>query len=186
MKRVSRCFLLPAVLLLAACAAIAPQPEEAPAPPFEMNGRILVNDQQHRFTGNVRWEHGTEADDIWLAAPLGQTIAHMHAGPDGAVLVAADQTAYRAGSIESLTRRALGWGFPAAEMRHWLLGRPSPSAPVSELERDADQRVLAFTQGAWRVTLGYAEAGAQPSRLDVAGNGATMRLVVDNINVQAP
>jgi outer membrane lipoprotein LolB len=187
MKRVFRRCTFLAVTLLAACAEIAPQPDQFPVPPFELSGRILVNDEEHRFSGQVRWERANGTDDIWLGAPLGQTVAHLHADRGGATLTAADQRSYSAGSIEALTQRALGWRFPAAALRHWVLGEPSPGLPVSEVERDGSQRFVAFTQPPWRVTLAYREdAASQPSRVDVAGNGATMRLVIDAISLNKP
>ena len=187
MKRALRRCAFLALALLAACAAIEPQPEQSPAPAFELNGRILVSDQEHRFSGQMRWHHAAGTDDIWLGAPLGQTVAYLRADASGATLTAADQTTYRASSIEALTQRGLGWRFPAAALRHWVLGEPSPELPVTDIERDGSQRFIAFTQAPWRVALAHAEtAGSQPARLDVSGNGSTLRLVIDSISVKAP
>jgi outer membrane lipoprotein LolB len=181
-----RCAVL-AMAFFGACAGIAPQSDQFPVPPFELNGRILVNDQEHRFTGLVRWECASAADDIWISAPLGRTVAHLHADANGAALTTADQTTYRASSVEGLTQSALGWRFPVAAMRHWVLGQPSPALPLADVERDGDQRLLTFAQGQWRVTLAYPEdGGLQPSRLDVAGGGAAIRLVIDSMAVKAP
>jgi outer membrane lipoprotein LolB len=172
--------------LLAACAGTASREGEAPVAPFELNGRIVVIDGERRFTGSVRWVCADGVDDIWLGAPLGQTFAQVHADATGATLTTADQTTYRAGSIESLTERAFGWRFPAAGMRHWVRGLPSAGAGLADAERDGGQRLVAFTDGGWRVSLTYRAAGdAHPSRLDAQAAQAGIRLAIDSLTTGA-
>ena len=37
-------------------------------------------------SGRLTWEHGVEKDRLLLANPLGQGMAELESGPDGAVL----------------------------------------------------------------------------------------------------
>jgi outer membrane lipoprotein LolB len=174
-----------AVLAAALLAACATTPSFMPAPSFELAGRIAVRYQERAFTGSLRWTQNAQGDDIWLSAPLGQTVARVQADAQGATLTAADQKQYRASSVESLTESGLGWRFPLAGMRHWVLGQPAPNLPLAGIERDGANRLTRCAQGEWQVAFEYAAPGApHPSRVEVAGTGATIRLVVDSLTLQ--
>ena len=174
--------------LLAACTTTGgPAPDAAPAPAFELAGRILVRYQERAFSSAVRWMQKAGSDEIWFTAPLGQTLAHLQADGSGATLTTADQQQYRATSIESLTRSALGWRFPVAGLRYWVLGLPAPQLPVTAVERDAAGRVVRLQQGDLRVAFDYAAPDSvRPSRLEVAGGDAQLRLVTDDLTLTQP
>jgi outer membrane lipoprotein LolB len=165
--------------LLAACATPPLQSTGETAPAFELAGRIAVRYQGRAFSSALRWKHDA-SDEIWLTAPLGQTIAYLLADAGGATLTAADQKQYRARSIESLTRSALGWSFPVAGLRYWVLGEPAPGMRLTAVERDDTGRVARFSQDDWQVTLHYAASGNTPSRLDITGSEAEIRFVIDS------
>lgn len=171
-------------MLLAACATA---PAFAPAPAFELAGRIAVRYQARAFSSALRWKQDTLGDDIWLTAPLGQTIAHLQADAGGATLTAADQRQYRASSIESLTRSALGWPLPLAGMRYWVLGLPAPGMVLSIIERDGANRLARFRQDELQVAINYATPGAtRPSRIEITGADAEIRLVIDDLSTPQP
>ena len=166
--------------LLAACASTPLERTAETAPPFELAGRIAVRYQDRAFSSALRWKQDAQSDEIWLTAPLGQTIAYLLADASGATLTAADQKQYRARSIESLTRSALGWSFPVAGMRYWVLGQPAPGRDVTAVERGDGGRITRFRQDNWQVTFNYDSPRTTPSRLDIAGSEAEIRFVIDS------
>ena len=127
----------------------------------------------------MRWKQAAGSDEIWLTAPLGQTIAYLQADANGATLTGADQRQYRAGSIENLTRSALGWRFPVAGMRYWVLGRPADGMVLAAVERDDAERIVRFKQDDWQVGFSYLDAAMVPSRLEITGSDAQIRFVID-------
>src|SRR5688500_6414111 len=152
---------------LAACSAVPLAPRDAR--PFDLLGRALVTYSGGAVTANVRWTHDSERDEIWLMTPTGQTLAHIVDSPSGAVLTRADQQQYRAGSVEALTRQALGWALPLNLLQYWVRGMPAPGTSATALERGADGRPAAFTQHGWRVALTYhteGELAAKVRRVD--------------------
>ncbi len=183
---------LPAPLcavLLAACTATGSlAPATAPPPPsFELAGRILVRYQDRGFSSAVRWIQNAGSDEIWLTAPLGQTLAYLQADANGATLTGADQQQYRAASIESLTRSALGWRFPVAGMRYWVLGQPAPQLSSGPVERDGAARIARLLQDDWQVAFEYAAPdAARPFRIEMAGPDASIRLVIDELKPAQP
>ena len=180
------CAALAVAALLSACAGVAPRAVDI-APSFELQGRIVVRYQERGFSSSLRWKQGGGRDEIWLTAPLGQTLAHLEADAGGATLTAADQKQYRAGSIESLTRSAFGWRFPVDGLRYWVFGEAAPGTAPAAVERDAANRVIRLKSDDWQIALTYATADARrPSRLDIVGNDAEIRLAIDNLTRDAP
>ena len=105
----------------------------------------------------------------------------------GATLTSSDQRQYHASSIESLTRSAFGWRFPVAGMRYWVLGQPAPGMTLAALERDDANRVTRLKQDDWQVAFNYAGPDAsRPSRVEVAGADAEIRLVIDGLTAAQP
>ena len=174
-----RCCAALCVALLSACAGVPPQPLQS-APSFELAGRIAVRYQDRGFSSALRWTQAAGGDEIWLTAPLGQTIAHLQADANGATLTGADQRQYRAGSIESLTKSAFGWRFPVAGLRYWVLGQPAPDSVPAAVERDVAGRISRFRQDDWQVSFNYVGAGIAPSRLEIVGSEAEIRFVIDH------
>jgi outer membrane lipoprotein LolB len=170
-----------AAALLAACAAV-PLAPRAPQP-FDLVGRMLVTYSGGALTANTRWEHALEQDQIWLMTPTGQTLAYIVDTKHGATLTSADQKQYRAGSVEALTRQALGWSLPLALMQYWVKGEPAPSSVPQGLEQGADKQPRALTQNGWRVAFAYYEEGpftGKVRRLDLNDGANEIRLVIDN------
>ena len=171
---------LATAFFLAACAT-APLAPRDPTP-FDLLGRALVTYRDGAVTANVRWDHGAERDEIWLMTPTGQTLAHIIDTPAGATLTRADQQQFRAGSVEALTRQALGWTLPLTLLQYWLRGMPAPGSPVQSIERGAAERPIALTQNGWRVGFTYHTQGdlaGKVRRLDLKDGANEIRFVVD-------
>ena len=187
MNALFRCSAVVCAVLLSACAAVAPPRAIIAAPSFELAGRVAVRYQERGFSSSLRWKQAGGRDEIWLTAPLGQTIARLDADADGATLTDADQRQYRAGSIESLTKSAFGWRFPVDGMRFWVFGEAVPGTPPAAIERDEARRIARLNQDGWQVVFNYATPTAtRPTRIDIAGNEAEIRLAIDNLTRDAP
>ncbi len=169
------------LLLIAACASVAPGARDEAAP-FDIVGRVLVSGEGRAFSSNLRWRHGGGSDELWLMSPVGQTLAHIRADGSGATLTTADQQEYRAFSAEGLTRRALGWALPLDGLRHWVRAQPAPGGEIATLNRDAQGRVERIEQGDWVIRYDYGDAPSallRPRRIDLGRGGQRIRLVID-------
>lgn len=175
---------LGAALALGACATLAPEADYVPpAKPFDLSGRVLVSFDGRAFSSGLRWRHTPERDEIWLLTPIGQALAHIVNTPvEGAILTRADQTQYRAGSVESLTRRALGWELPLLHLQYWVRGEIAPGNAPREVARDGDNRLLRLDQDGWVIEFANYPAdehGGLPRRLDLKRGGHRIVLLVD-------
>jgi outer membrane lipoprotein LolB len=169
-------------VLLAACAGLPAPPSEAP-PAFTLQGRVVIKGRDTAFSSGLRWQAGPDEDELWLNAPLGQTLGYLKRDGGGAALTTADQTVYRAGSIESLTRRAFGWELPVDGLRWWVLGRVAPAPAATDSTRDARDRLTSWVQDGWRVKLEYDGESPQPLRLQATKPDAELRLAIDGLEL---
>lgn len=167
--------------LLAGCAALLPGGQTPAAAPFDILGRVLVSYDGRAFSSNFRWRHDESADEIWLMSPVGQTLAHIAAEAGGATLTGADQQTYYATSVESLTRRALGWSLPLTQLQHWVGGNAVPGEESGVTSRDADGRLTLLNQDGWliRYIRNDADPLRRPRRLDLAQGTQQIRMVID-------
>jgi outer membrane lipoprotein LolB len=76
----------------------------------------------------------------------------------------------------------LGWPFPAASVRYWLLAVPDPAAPPAEERFDARGELKSIEQAGWSVAYEkFTSAGGEwlPARVTLEGAGARVRLALD-------
>lgn len=175
-----------AALLCAACAMFTPGANVSVAEPFDILGRVLASSEGRAFSANFRWRHAAADNEIWLMTPVGQTLAYIVADANGATLTAADQQEYRALSVEGLTRQALGWPLPLAQLQHWIRGGTVPGSAVAVVTRDARGRLSLLEQEGWRIRYTYPETGdgILPRQLELTQGGQRIRMVIDEWRVQ--
>lgn len=169
-----------AALFCAACAMFTPGANVPRAEPFDILGRVLARSEGHAFSANLRWRHAAADNEIWLMTPLGQTLAYIAADASGAILTAADQQEYRALSVEGLTRQALGWPLPLAQLQHWIRGGTVPDSAVAAVTRDALDRLSSLEQAGWSIRYVYPETGGPlPRQVELTQGGQRIRVVID-------
>lgn len=175
--------LLAPVALLAGC-AIAPK---APAvhsveniQGFTLAGRVAVKVENKGYSARMRWLHKTTDDALWLYSPVGSVLAALTVDGNGATLVTADKEAYNSNNVQALTREVLGWDLPLDGLQHWVLGRPDPSSPVIDMQRDNRARLTRLSQRGWIVDYtAYVDDGLLPAALTLRYDELRLRLVID-------
>jgi outer membrane lipoprotein LolB len=173
-----------AALLCAGCAML--MPNVPVAEPFDILGRVLASSEGRAFSANFRWRHADVDNEIWLMSPVGQTLAYIAADAGGATLTTADQQEYRALSVEGLTRQALGWPLPLAQLQHWIRGGTVPDSATAVVTRDTRGRLSLLEQEGWRIRFTYPETGdgMLPRQLELTQGGQRIRMVVDEWRAQ--
>jgi len=116
-----------------------------------------------------------------LASPLGNTLARLELGPDGARLRApqADGTLTEARGADgaALTTQLLGYPLPVEGLADWIDARPVPQRPA--VVEDAGGRIAQIEQDGWTIRVQERFEDGRPRRLLFERDGATLRLVLD-------
>ena len=169
--------------MLAAC-AIAPRAPTVRSVDeiqrFALAGRVAVKLESKGYSARLRWRHELTEDALWLYSPVGSVLATLTVNGNGATLVTADKEAYNSNNVQALTREVLGWDLPLDGLQHWVLGRPDPSAPVTDAQRDDKARLTRLSQRDWIIDYqGYVDDGLLPAALTLRYGELRLRVVVD-------
>jgi outer membrane lipoprotein LolB len=176
------------VLLLAACATIAPQPsatDEAtghgPIKTVAFSGRIAVRQPSGSDTGKIEWVDEKVRQHIELLTPLGSTVASITQTQGLVRVVLSDSREYSASDAEQLTRQVLGYPLPLEGLSWWIRGEPAPTGPA-EVRRGNNGLPQSISQDGWK--LDYAEwrpVGERflPGRMRLQQGHLDIRLVID-------
>jgi len=171
------------VALLCACAIAPPVPQPADVAAireFELTGRVAVKVETRGYSARMTWVHASHGEEVRLFSPVGTVLATIEADAGGATLATADRQTFHSHDIQRLTREVLGWDLPLEGLRHWVVARPDPAAPVDSQRRDARGRLVSLSQRGWQVAyLAYAGDGVLPSSLTLTFGELRIRLLID-------
>jgi outer membrane lipoprotein LolB len=184
------------LLLLSGCALQRPGPatrvnwEERRAQllqlaRWEARGRIAVKTGSGGGQGDLQWDQSGSDSRIRVSGPFGAGAYEIHWTPEALTVVSRNGEFRHASSGADATtaflHEQLGWSFPAASVRFWLLGLRDPAAPGEE-RFDAAGELTALQQGGWSVVYQrFADVEGQrlPTRITLEGVDARVRLVID-------
>jgi outer membrane lipoprotein LolB len=194
--------LLLAALAVSACTQLGSVSKPVDAPlsqrqllelnAWELRGRLAYKDA-HGAGGqaSLRWWQTGESSRLRVAGPFGAGAYELTVAPDEVRIRdgQAERSLAYAGpdALEQLLREQLGWYFPAAAARYWVLGVADPAVPATAV-RDADGRMAALEQHGWRITYQrFAEFdGAMlPVKLRMESVRAELRVVVSRWSLAA-
>ncbi|MEW6118527.1 MAG: lipoprotein insertase outer membrane protein LolB [Pseudomonadota bacterium] len=170
---------LPALLLVACTSVpVLPSlPSATPASRWTLAGRIGIQSEAQSLSGNLRWQHRPDFDELLLASPLGQGVARIERTYNGVMLDVPGEALRMAPDAEALTRDALGYALPLAGLVWWVQALPDPARPF-EANRDASGRLERLKQDGW--TIDYLQyVDTRPRKLTLNREGLEIRLVAD-------
>jgi outer membrane lipoprotein LolB len=191
---VIRALLVGGLALLAGCAEFMPRPAgpaqsvqaaawEArvarlnPRNTFALTGRIAVQHAGQGGQARMQWDQAGETFALRLSAPLGQGAYAMIGNEAEVTLKAPDGHSYSARDLDSLMATHLQWSLPVAGARYWVRGLPVPDHPMTQLNLDAEGRMLDLAQDGWRISvLEYQDD--LPRKLFLLGDKLQLRIVI--------
>ncbi len=198
-RAVLRAAALLAILLLGACARLAPQPPPAAPPsspaalhaahlaavsslsPWRLAGRIGVQREDKGFSADLDWHEAGDDYSLRVAAPLNGGTYALSGNGRAVSLVSSKGDIFSAADPETLMREHLGWALPLAGARYWVRGLPDPAHATSDEQLDEAGRWTAFAQDGWRVSvLEYMHAAGRdlPKRLALAHDKLQVRMAI--------
>ena len=162
-------------------------------PRWSLYGRVAVSNGHDGGSGRIDWRQDGPRFDVSLSAPITRQSWRLSGDADTARLEGLDGGPRTDTDPERLLRETTGWVIPVAALSSWLRGIEADGLPPARLEFDASGRLGRIEQGGW--TIDYAgwqpQAGLRvevPRRITAtaAGNAATVRLVIDGWQPDAP
>jgi outer membrane lipoprotein LolB len=158
---------IPAVVLLAAGCAVAPQRPPVADPGgawrdrqaalagldrWDINGSLGVHSGEKSGQANIVWVRRGESNRINLFGPFGAGRVILTQNADGARLQDSKHHDYTAATAQKLLFQTYGWDVPFRDLKYWVLGLPAPGAS-RELVLDPWGRLASLQQGGWEVRI---------------------------------
>lgn len=181
--------LILAVLLLAlsGCATQAPTGLVLPEGSLSRIGRFAVKTEQanqapEAIQGGFVWRDTVAQLTLDLTNPFGSVLARVTVNSAGATLERANGEILQTMTPDSLVDQALGQSLPVQGLRAWLRAQQKPQPGMRVLERDAQNRIVAFEQDGWAARLSNFDA-LGPRLISLlrteTGRNMSVRLVID-------
>jgi outer membrane lipoprotein LolB len=166
-RRAARLFLLGITVLLGACETIpevvaVDDPQRAFAErlvrlaaieQWAAVGKLGIQSAKDSWSTGIQWRQNRDNYGIRLTGPMGQGLMELHGAPQVVEMRTSDNRVYRARTAEELMQTHAGWRVPLTGLRHWILGRPDPRAPIVALELDPGGRLAELRQLGWLVRI---------------------------------
>jgi len=184
--------------MLAGCAALRPVAEAPPVDwaardarvaalaDWQARGRIAVKSARGGGQGDVQWRQSGEAARIRVSGPFGAGAYEIRWDPGALRVLSRNGEFVRewqgAAAAEAFLGEQLGWPFPAASIRWWVLGLAGLASPATP-EVTPRGELARLEQDGWTVSYErYGEAAGlpMPERLVLEGPQVRLRVVIDH------
>jgi outer membrane lipoprotein LolB len=183
-----RCGLAVLLMLLSACATVAPQraptvAADATITAYNLAARISVAQGDNGYFGNLHWLREGEKHEIEILSPLGQVIARLYKKSNTYTLTTADQRVLQSNNAEQLMRDAVGFALPVGGLEHWVMGRAAPDSAY-ESQKFPDGTIETLAQDGWKIA--YADylqpegrSALLPKKITLRRDDMLIKLVID-------
>jgi outer membrane lipoprotein LolB len=189
-----------AVLALAGCAALRPDPgppdeaawaqhhlELAEVDHWTLEGRAALRTPQDGWSASLRWDQDGRWMDFRLRGPVGMGTTRMRGDPDWMVIENSRGEVWGTPDPERELELQTGWRVPIGHLRWWILGIPAPDEPA-ETRVDSEGRLAWMEQAGWRIEYGgysRVERYVLPDRVTVENGDVRLRVVIRSWSVEA-
>ncbi|MDJ0927566.1 MAG: lipoprotein insertase outer membrane protein LolB [Gammaproteobacteria bacterium] len=192
-----RCLLITTAVLLVGCAVRPTIPGTAiqwqerrdallAVEAWQMRGRIAVKSGDDGGQGSVRWHQGGSSAWLRVSGPFGAGAYEITWDAERVVLTDGKgevAAAYNGpDAVEQLLDEQIGWQFPAARARYWVLGVAAPPGRGRPVYTD-DGWLASLDQDGWVVSFDdYRERAGfwMPRKVRLESPRGTVKLVVDH------
>lgn len=169
------------VWALAACTPFSTKPTDSSK--WQIQGKIGVTTPSESASGFLVWEQNNDRFRIHVSGPLGQGTTEIE-GTSDEITLTQDGQVIHSNDPQGLIYDQLGWHFPIKNLKYWIVGKPSPLTPASEMERDNDERLSLLKQDDWKIEYHRYDAyTGLPSRLRISQGQWRFLLVIKHWNV---
>lgn len=114
-------------------------------------GKLGIQSAEDSWSTGIQWRQNRDSYGIRLTGPLGQGLMELNGAPEQVEMRTSDSNVYRARTAEELMQAHAGWRVPLTGLRHWMLGRPDPQAPIAALALDPGGRLAELRQLGWLI-----------------------------------
>ena len=171
------------VLLFSACTSLPANYSSVTAETYAVSGKLIIIQPEQRSSAGFRWSQQAENFQMELWGPLGVGRTLIAGSATYAELTQGAQIIDQ-GKPSQIMRRQLGWSAPIDVFPYWIKGVVAPNVAVETVEKDAQGRLLRFTQAGWSVSYADHIQGALgeqrelPGRITIEGRDLQLKIII--------
>ena len=131
--------------------------------------------------GTLNWRQDGGDSDLRVAGPFGVGATSITRRGE-TVTIKSAKGEFTTDDVEGDLQKRLGWSFPVAHLRYWVLGAPAPGSRA-EYELDKAGRITALGQDGWELVYEeYMKSGKVelPRKFTVSNTRVKIKVVVDS------
>lgn len=147
---------------------------------WALSGKLGLRQADQAESVLLNWSQCGEHYRLILSGPLGQQLARVQGGPEGALFWTNKADPEYTTSPRDWLDQRLGWPLPIGPLQYWIRGLPAPDSPATR-EYDADHQLQKLQQDGWQIEYleRYRDApSALPRRLRVSQGDRVATLVI--------
>jgi outer membrane lipoprotein LolB len=148
-------------------------------------GRIAFKAANGGGQGDLHWEQQRSATQVKVSGPFGAGAYDIRWDPQTLSITSRNGEFSRAytgpDAANQFLSEQLGWSFPAASVRYWLLGVADPASPSAQ-RFAPDGQLAAIDQDGWMVQYERFTEHAglpMPAKIVIESERARLRLIID-------
>lgn len=119
---------------------------------WQLRGKIGVRSPDYSGSAFINWQQQKEAFDIRINGPLGQGSIHIEGTPENITLAQNGKPSKPNLSPEQQLKQALGWDFPAQQLRFWAIGLPAPQSKYTA-KWNSNELLETLEQDHWAISF---------------------------------
>ncbi len=149
---------------------------------WSLTGRTVVKNGRRSWHFSLHWQTSSQGYRVELKTPLGQGVARLYSGAEGAELHVPDEPTLRATDARTLLDQRFGWKLPTSLMNRWILGLPaSKQDGIPVLDRSGT--ALEIREAGWSIhyrRYGVWAGYLLPAMIVMSQGDTEVRVVIDD------
>ncbi len=147
---------------------------------WKASGKLALRTPSQSESANLEWTQGNKITQILLSGPMGLGATAIESDTVQLRISRDGQTQVYDISSQAASDVIIGWDLPLQALPYWILGLPSPQAPVlNQLVEDGLLRQI--KQLGWTITYEQYQQFEQytlPTRLTIERDSTRARLII--------
>jgi outer membrane lipoprotein LolB len=153
---------------------------------WEFSGRMAVRLEEEAWSASLLWTQVGDEFEIRIIAPLAQGTALITGNGDKVSLKTSDNQEFTDSDVMQIMKQNLGWSIPVNDLTYWIRGITRSGSTNNGQVIDNDGRLVSIQQDNWLVTYQRYDLSTEyalPSRIELTGSGARIRVVINRWDI---
>lgn len=154
---------------------------------WQLRGKIGVRSPDYSGSAFINWQQQQETFDIRINGPLGQGSIHIKGTPENITLAQNGAPSNPSLAPKQQLKQALGWDFPAQQLRFWAIGLPAPHSKYTA-KWNSSESLETLEQDYWKISFQRytRHKTPMPEKIVLQREDIKLTLIIKKWNISTP